>query len=165
METASLLGRGYAGGGATSIEESRIGVLSAAQLDALRVEASAVDLPERGATFDAAAWMPDGMREPYEQPSTLEVQPLKQRLVEDAKATKTTERDEGELLLPSEAHFCDQELAAPRPKRAASRKFRMSAREEKKLCARLDTAGMLTPVPEDEAKEPAQVRRGAGGCG
>ena len=43
LEAAGLLDRGYAGGGATSIEESRLGVLSAAQLDALRFRCRSVD--------------------------------------------------------------------------------------------------------------------------
>ena len=145
LDAAGLLDSGYAGGGATHTEDARLGELGAAQLDAVRVEASAVDLPVLGATFDAAPWMSDDTREAYVHPETLEC-PASVETVNEVPLERSAEP-----ALPHPAVSFEEPLPGRGSKLRTSRKFRLSAREEKELCGRLDVSRMLFLVPEDEA--------------
>ena len=104
-----------------SIRPEALGSTSDPRVGLAALDADRIDLPVRGATFNAADWMPADMKAAYLDPRTL-------------------------------TESASEELPGRKPRRRA-----LSARVERELNSRLDSARILRLVPESLALEPADI--------
>ena len=124
---AGIFNAGYGSREVARDEYAALGTAGKTKCGVVRMDAKLIDLPLRGATVDAATWMTGEMREAYERPAAI--------------------------VGCSEEPQLGASSAVPAP----LQKGKLSAREERELNARLDGAGMLRLVPEDVARERADI--------
>ena len=120
----------------------------------VRLDASRIDLPSHGATFDAAAWMSGTMRAAFLEPTSFVGQsatPTERASVKRDLQHMEERHDEFGYLLER------SRVEPPATGKLSSGSSKLTARQERELCARLDSAGLLRLVPEDEARELADI--------